>query len=419
MDFGPFGASMDPAKAFAVQRLFAPKGPLINSEFYPGWFDHWGKEHAERSPTPVYAAKWLDQMLAMGANVNLYMVHGGTSFGFDSGANLHAATMFQPQTTSYDYDAPISEAGDLTEKFFAIRNVVKKYVTIPDIHVKKTNPKADYGEVILKLKTDVFSLIGKPTIFDKVEESRNPLTFEQLGQDSGFVLYEHTFNYATTDPALLEVSIIHDRGYVFVDNTYVGVFCRYAQVQTMPIQIRPGQSLYIFVENQGRVNGDIHMDDDFKGIISSVKVNGHCLYGWKMHSMPLSSVNTQNLKDEDTSSGHNNLGFFVGTFKTPCNEHKSNDTFLLTPGWGKGVAFINGFNLGRYWPTVGPQKTLYIPAPFIRPNCLENDIVLFEVETPGSCISDGKCSIRLVDKPVLDGSVPKWEPMLHRKEGEL
>ena len=81
--------------------------------------------------------------------------------------------------------------------------------------------------------------------------------------------------------------------------------------------------------------------------------------------------------------------------------------------------FINGFNLGRYWPTVGPQKTLYIPAPFIRPNCLENDIVLFEVETPGSCISDGKCSIRLVDKPVLDGSVPKWEPMLHRKEGEL
>ena len=153
------------------------------------------------------------------------------------------------------------------------------------------------------------------------------------------------------------------------------------------------------------------MDDDFKGIISSVRVNGHTLHGWKMHSMPLASITGQHLGDENIASDHNKLGFWVGTFKTPCHEHTSNDTFLSTPGWGKGVAFINGFNLGRYWPTVGPQKTLYIPAPFIRPNCLENEIVLFEVEMPGSCISNGKCSVRLLDKPVLNGTVPGWAPL--------
>ena len=408
MDFGPF---TDPGKAFAVQRLFAPRGPLVNSEFYPGWFDNWGKKHTAHDP--VHAAMRLDQMLAMGANVNLYMVHGGTSFGFNSGANLHQGALFQPQTTSYDYDAPISEAGDLTEKFYAIRHVVKKYVTIPDVHVKKTNPKSDYGELILKLKTDVFSLISRSTIFNKVVESREPLTFEELGQDSGYILYEHVFNDTTTDPALLEVSILHDRGYVFVDSIYAGVFCRYAQVKTMPIQIRSGQSLYIFVENQGRVNGGIYMDDDLKGIISSVKVNGHALHGWKMLSMPLVSIDGQNLGDRDIVSGHSMLGFWVGTFKIPCHEHTPNDTFLSTPGWGKGVAFINGLNLGRYWPTVGPQQTLYVPAPFIKPNCMENEIVLFEQEMPGSCISNRECSIHLVDKHVIDGSVPNWEPSLH------
>ena len=177
--------------------------------------------------------------------------------------------------------------------------------------------------------------------------------------------------------------------------------------------------LYIFVENQGRVNGDMYMDDDFKGIISRVKVNGHVLHGWKMHSMPLASINGQIMGNEDIASSHDKLGFWVGTFKTPCKDHIANDTFLSTPGWGKGVAFINGFNLGRYWPSVGPQQTLYIPAPFIRPNCLENEIVLFEMETPGSCISSGKCSIHLVDKHVIDGKVPNWEPLLRRQEGEL
>lgn len=344
----------------------------------------------------------MDQILAMGANINLYMVHGGTSFGFYSGASLHEENEFQPDTTSYDYDAPISEAGDLTDKFLAIQKVLKKYTSIPDIHVKRTNPKADYGEVILKPRSDVFSLMGKSNIFEKVKESRDPLTFEQLGQDSGFVLYQHIFNFTTTDPALLEVSILHDRGYVFVDKSYVGVFARNGKITTMPIQIRPGQTLFIFVENQGRINGGSSMNHDFKGIISSVKVNGHALHGWKMHSMPLTSISSQNL-DTEAPSSHKKLGFWVGKFKTPCHDHTSNDTFLLTPGWKKGVAFINGFNLGRYWPTVGPQKTLYIPAPLIKPNCKENEIILFELEMPGS-------SIQLVDKAVLNGSVPDWEP---------
>ena len=117
-----FGAGSDPSAAFAVQRRFVSKGPLVNSEFYPGWLDHWGGKHAHVGTEPII--KSLGRMLDLGANVNLYMVHGGTSFGFNAGAN---SAPFAPQPTSYDYDSPISEAGDLTDKYVAIRDFLKNY----------------------------------------------------------------------------------------------------------------------------------------------------------------------------------------------------------------------------------------------------------------------------------------------------
>ena len=219
-----------------MQRHFASKGPLVNSEFYPGWLDHWGGKHSQLGSEII--TKSLRNILDLGANINLYMVHGGTSFGFNAGAN---SAPFAPQPTSYDYDAPISEAGDLTDKYVMIRDVLKNYTNIPTMSVKN-GTKANYGEVQLKLIGDVFSQLQKSDIFSGMRESYKPMTFEQLGQDNGFVLYQHIFNNTTTDPAVLEVKNLHDRGYVFVDNNFMGILGRFEKVSSMPIQIKSNQT---------------------------------------------------------------------------------------------------------------------------------------------------------------------------------
>ena len=401
-----FGAGNDPSASFAVQRRFASKGPLVNSEFYPGWLDHWGGKHAHVGTEAI--TKSLRHILDLGASINMYMVHGGTSFGFNAGAN---SAPFAPQPTSYDYDAPISEAGDLTDKYVAIRDVLKNYTTIPTMPVKN-GTKANYGKVQLKFIGDVFSQLQKSDIFSVMRESHKPMTFEQLGQDNGFVLYQHIFKNTASDPAVLEVKTLHDRGYVFVDNNFVGILGRFEKVSSMPLQLKSNQLLQILVENQGRINFGPDMDADQKGVLSSVTLNGHTLDGWKMHGLPLSSLTRNKLVPQHPPLKHGKSGFWVGTFKTPCQDITANDTFLSTPGWGKGVAFVNGFNLGRYWPRVGPQMTLYVPAPLIKPQCQENEIVLFELETAGSCGGTGAsiCSVYLVNKPKLDGEVPNLNP---------
>ena len=400
-----FGAGRNASSAFEVQRLFASRGPLVNSEFYPGWLDHWGGRHSQLGSGAV--TEGLRQMLDLGANVNLYMVHGGTSFGFNAGAN---SPPFAPQPTSYDYDASISEAGDLTDKYFAIQNLLRNYTDIPAISVKNET-KANYGEVRMRHVGDIFSQLQRGAVFRAMIQSRDPLSFEQLGQDNGFVLYRHLFRNTTTDPAVLEVNVLHDRGYVFVDSNFVGVFARFEEVSSMPIKIKPNQMLQILVESQGRVNFGPDMDADQKGILSGVLLNGHTLEGWEMHGLPLASLTKSDLAPQQPPSDKGNAGFWVGAFKTPCHDHSANDSFLATPGWGKGVAFVNGFNLGRYWPTVGPQMTLYVPAPLVKPQCQENEVVLFELETPGSCSTDAVCSTFLVNKPTLDGEVPDLNPM--------
>ena len=399
-----FGAGSDPSAAFAVQRHFASKGPLVNSEFYPGWLDHWGGKHAHVGTEAI--TKSLGRMLDLGANVNLYMVHGGTSFGFNAGAN---SAPFAPQPTSYDYDAPISEAGDMTDKYVAIRELLKNYTSVPTMSVRN-GTKSNYGEVKLHFQSGFFHQLHSSDIFSEMIESWKPMTFEQLGQDNGFVLYQHNLSNTVSDPALLEVKTIHDRGYVFVDNSFVGVLGRSEKISSMPIQIASNQTLQILVESQGRINFGPDMDADQKGIISSVTLNGHALDGWKMNGLPLSSLTRNKLVFQDSPLELRKSGFWVGTFKTPCEDISANDTFLSTPGWGKGVAFINGFNLGRYWPRVGPQMTLYVPAPLIKPKCQDNEIVLFELEEAGSCGTDELCSVYLVNKPQLDGAVPELNP---------
>lgn len=350
-----------PTENLAALRAHQAAGPLMCAEFWIGWFDRWGGRHVVRNSAEVAAT--LDEMLAAGASVNFYMFHGGTNFGFTNGANDKHT--YRPTVTSYDYDAPLDEAGDPTEKFTAFRQVIAKYAPVPDEPVPAPARKLSVPDVPLPRSA---SLLGHRDALGEAVTSPEPLTMEQLGQDFGFVLYEATLPVAGA--VLLEAEGVHDRAQVFVDEQPVGVLERESHEHAVAFASpRVGASLSVLVENQGRVNYGpaIH---DRKGLVGTVRVNGEVLTGWTNRSLPLRSLD--GLPFADTSAPTVGPTFHRGvlTVEEPA------DTFLSTRGWTKGIAWINGFNLGRYWSR-GPQHTLYVPAPVLRPG--ENDIVLLEL----------------------------------------
>jgi len=437
-----FGATENFTLAFHNQRLFEPTGPLVNSEFYTGWLDHWAEPHSTVNSSLVSSV--LDRMLALGASVNLYMAHGGTSFGFSNGANLAGQT-YQPCPTSYDYDAPISEAGDLTQKYFDIKNVIKKYLAVPDIPVNKSDVKGNYGSVTL---TPVHSLLEASSgpaydLGGKVINSTYPLTFEAMNHSTGIVVYQTLVTDLFKDPAKLSVPGIRDRGYVFVGGWGpVGILDRMSDITYIPLSIRPGQKLEIFVENMGRVAFGLGIKD-FKGITSNVTLNGITLKNWSMKALPLDNPKRlmkklHKIQAKRTNANRNRnaissmlassngggtmdwpggaMTFWQGSFQG-CVDGSPRDSFLDLSGWRKGLAFVNGFNLGRYWPVVGPQLTLYVPWPVLHRNCSQaNSIVIFEQEKP-PCIGPAavkhglgsavlNCTVKFVTQPTLNGPVP-------------
>lgn len=391
-----FGSKINSSQCFEIQSYFEPDGPKVNSEFYPGWLDHWGEPHASVDASVVQAS--LDTMLKSGANVNIYMVHGGTSFGFEAGAN---DPPFQPNPTSYDYDAPISEAGDLTPKFFALKSVIDKHFNqVPHpLNVTISSPKGNYGEIKLKA--------AKNILHDKTHEIKSaaPLTFEAIHQAYGLVKYQKEIEEQVTNPALLKISEVHDRGYVYIDGHFQGILSRMANIDSMPISVQKGQSLQIIVENQGRICYGPGIND-FKGITSNVTLNGKSLEGWAMTGYPMTNLDHEESDDLDHEILKNAKGamtFWTGKFRIPCHETIAKDTFLNLKGWSKGIAFLNGINLGRYWPIMGPQQTLYVPGCWIKPRCQTNNLVLFEQEAAPLHAP----KVKLVKHHIIDGPIPK------------
>lgn len=423
VDFGP-GANV--TAAFQTQRHFEPHGPLVNSEFYPGWLDYWGQPH--NTVDGNWSAQSLDAILAVGANVNIYMVHGGTSFGFDNGANTPP---FQVEPTSYDYDAPISEAGDLTEKYFAFKDIIAKY----DIHymkkvdqlpIKSHADKGSYGKVSLKFVSSFF--VANGTLLRKVGVNDKPLTFEQVGQENGFMLYETTIDKLYSDPAKLQIKEIHDRAYIYVNRQPRGILSRAENVDSLPLSVDIGDVLQILVENQGRI-GYGKFARDFKGIVSNVTLGDESrgtavsLKQWTMYSMPLNDTRAlvkyattlmdlqkTNMKmhqilADDLQETKGKGSFWYGEFTVPCTDAKALDTFLQLPnGWRKGVAFVNMKNIGKYWPRNGPQQTLYVPGVWLNQPCSKNTLILFEQENTG-CYKN-ECYVELVDKHIINGTTP-------------
>ncbi|MBS2553328.1 beta-galactosidase [Catenulispora sp. NL8] len=349
--------------SLAALRAQQPTGPLMCTEFWNGWFDAWGGVHALRPAEDAGAA--LDEILQAGASVSFYMFHGGTNFGFLNGANDKGA--YRATVTSYDYDAPLDEAGDVTEKYRRFRSVIGKYEALPEEEIPEAGPKLPPVAVELRERAPLFAPASLATL-GTAQTADSPLTMERLGQDFGFVLYEARLPAA--GPVTLAFEQIADRAQVFVDGQPVGVLERERHEHVVSLVVpRAGAELRVLVENQGRVNYGVKLADR-KGLIGSVYADDAVLTGWSSRPLPLDELSGLEFGAADGTA----VGpcFHRGVFRV----ERAADTYLHLDGWTKGVAWVNGFNLGRYWSR-GPQGSLYVPGPVLREG--ENEVVVLEL----------------------------------------
>uniref|UniRef100_A0A1B0DPL1 Uncharacterized protein n=1 Tax=Phlebotomus papatasi TaxID=29031 RepID=A0A1B0DPL1_PHLPP len=384
-------------------RAHQPRGPLVNSEYYPGWLTHW-QESMQRVDT-AKVVKTLQDMLRDNANINFYMFYGGTNFGFTAGANDGGIGGFQADVTSYDYDAPMNECGDATAKLFAIRDTISGYFAMPNVTVPKPTPKLNYGKVYLTPRQSLLSRNTRRNLCRSPLTSRMPVSFEEIDQNSGLVLYETDLPKMRRDPSALTIEKLRDRAYVYIDRQFLGILSRENKIETLSVNWAnwPGQKLQILVESQGRINYNVA--NDFKGILGSVTLDYSILYNWTVTGCPLENneeiegytaeANRYFRENTARCSLRNGPIFFRGAFDLEPDQLM--DTYLDPSGWGKGVAFVNNYNLGRYWPAVGPQITLYIPKEFL--NVGTNTLILLEYER---CPEER--NIELISTPKLDGN---------------
>ncbi|CAL1582387.1 unnamed protein product [Knipowitschia caucasica] len=374
-----FGTDTNVKEAFKRQRRFEPRGPLVNSEFYTGWLDHWGDPHAMVGTEKIIRV--LSEMLVLGANVNMYMFEGGTNFGYWNGADHD--TRYRSVVTSYDYDAPLSEAGDPTEKLLAIREVIKMFRDVPTGPMPPATPKYAYGFVTLKKVGEVGSLLSIISPMGPVK-SQYPLTFEQLKQYYGYVLYRTTLprDLSEPTPLICPLNGIHDRAYVSVNGVYQGLLERDITLVTN-VTGKQGDTLDILVENMGRVNFGSKIND-YKGILSNLILGQDVLTDWNIYPLDIDGAiaggwpHSVNAKLKPPAKKEELLGptFYMGTFES---NGLTWDTFLKLHEWTKGQVWINGINLGRYWPARGPQQTVYVPGPQLS-STQTNNITILELE---------------------------------------
>ncbi len=381
VNFGPGGAD----SAFAALHRFRPNDPLMAGEYWAGWFDGWGVEH--HTTDAAREAAEIGWMLDQGGSFNLYMFHGGTSFGFMSGANFYNGA-YAPQTTSYDYAAALDEAGHATPKYRAFREAISR--RLPPGDTLPTPPPAPpviaVPSFILDESTSLFNALPEPV------HRATPEPMERLGQSYGFVLYRtHVDGPAS---GALTFDTLNDYGAVYLDGRPVATIDLRLKQRSARLSVPGGtHTLDVLVENDGRINFAHQLTGERKGITGTVRLAGRELTGWDVYSLPMDDVSRLSYRP----SAATGPAFYHGTFDVGS----TGDTFLDLRGWGKGVVWVNGHNLGRFWG-IGPQQTLYLPGPWLHEGA--NDVVVFTLDTPQ------KASLQGLTEPILDDLRPVGAP---------
>lgn len=341
----------------AHDKLF-PNTPKMCMEMWNGWFDAWGDEQHHTTSAEAYA-KTVDDMLSRGS-LNMYMFIGGTNFGFTSGAN-HYET-FAPDVTSYDYDALLTECGDITPKYKAVREVIQKHTGAALPEIPANRKKAAYGCVQLNDRLGFFDAL--PLLASPIH-SDVPQCMEKYGIGYGYIAYRTTLNRDYTD-AKLSFESLGDRAQIYLNRDLIDILYINDRLETT-ITARAGDVLTVLCENMGRTNFGPKMMRK-KGIAGRCLLNGKIHFHWEVYPLPMDNLENLNF---DHSAFPEQSAFYKGTFHidTPA------DTFLKLEHFKKGFAVINGFNLGRYWE-IGPQRTLYVPASVL--NAGANELLIFE-----------------------------------------
>jgi beta-galactosidase len=370
---GAIALSGGDAPSIADARKAFPTVPAMAGEVYPGWLTHWGDGGF---PDPSDLTSTMTDFMTGKLSFNLYMIHGGTSFGFWAGANANNLSGdYQPDVTSYDYSAPITEQGAATPAYQNYRSLIAKYAGNPPA-IPAPIPTIAPASVTPKPYASLWDNLPKPVT------STNPQPFEMIGQDYGFALYRNALRGYS--PGSLGIQWIHDYATVFVDGDYQGGFSRTLIPDAVSSKLNvtndndplgltasSGSTLDILVEGLGRTNyGQAIVDR--KGILETVSLAGNQLTGWQIYSLPMDSAFLSNLKPLP-GSGTSRPGIF---FTATVNLSKVADTYLDLSGWTKGVVWVNGNNLGRYW-AIGPQYRLYCPASFLHTG--HNQITVFDL----------------------------------------
>jgi beta-galactosidase len=371
---GSFGGHV--AERLAALRAHQGDGPLMCSEFWHGWFDDWGGHH---HVTPVAeAAGNLDEMLRANASVNIYMFHGGTNFGLTNGANDKGT--YHPITTSYDYDAPLDEAGHPTAKYWAFREVIARHAAVSaDVPAAAAAPAPSFTVPLRQTLPlwDAVDLLGLAAAHDAV------VTADEVGQYQGLTLYATDLAATDEAAAVLTVGEVRDRAQVFLDRRGVGVLARDHHDTSLALPPGARGRLEILVEDQGRVDYGPRIGEA-KGLIGPVSAAGRELRGWDVRPMPLDDITTiaAALRDQP--------GALTGQLAGPAFARavfdltEAADLYLSTSGWGKGFAWVNGFCLGRYWSR-GPQRALYVPGPATRPGV--NELIILELHAASGAVA--------------------------------
>jgi beta-galactosidase len=353
---------------FTLANKMNPGVPVFSSETYPGWLTHWGEKWAR--PDSSELMKEVKFLMDNKKSFNFYVIHGGTNFGYTAGANS-GGKGYEPDVTSYDYDAPVNEQGCATPKYMALRELIGSYLP-------KGKKLAPIPDPIPTLEITLDRMKPFTSVWDNLPQPINsvqPKPFEAYNQDYGFILYRTEL--IGHKKGKLAVTELHDYATVFLNGTYIGKLDRREGINTIDIPASdvPNPVLEILVEGMGRINFAQQLIDR-KGITDRVTLNGMTLMNWKVYNLPMDSKFMYDLRSSGKNLNKPGIFFKANFMLTKAEKTTGRDTYIDMSGYTKGIVWVNGHNLGRYW-NIGPQKRLYCPATFLKEGL--NEIFVFDL----------------------------------------